>query len=144
MDFSERIKTKSKATQKSIRTAITNFEHFNKTILTPENIYDILQLWINFNHDKLNPKTVKLYFEHLKTFLYHQGFKLYQEDIKQKLDFPKIYEEEKHPLRLEEIQTVFEAIPYKKKTLYLFLISSGMRIGEACKIRKKDVILTLK
>ena len=144
MDFSEKIKVKAIQTQKSIKTAIRNFELFNKTELTNENIYDILQSWINYNDDKLNPKTIKLYFEHLKSYLYYKGFKLYQEDIKQKLTFPKAFEEEKHPLKLEEIQQILETAPYKKKALYLLLLSSGLRIGEACKLTKKDVYLTLK
>ena len=113
--------------------------------LTVDNVYDITQNWINHNFERgLNPKSIKLYFEHVKSYLYFLGFKIYQEDIKQKLVFPKIYEEEKHPLTLDEIIKILEAVSHKKKTLYLFLVSSGMRIGEAVQIRKKDIHLTLK
>jgi len=150
-EFFEKKATKSESIRKNIRSVFANYEEFCKCDLDvyfesfDKDVFSEIQKWINWNHKNgLNPATIRQYFVHLKSFLYHNGFKLTPQDVKEKLDFPKISEEEKHGLGYEEIQKIFEVIPYKKKALYTALISSGMRIGEAVKIKKKDLDLSLK
>ena len=144
MDFFDKLKTKAFKTRQIAQIAIKNFESLKKEV-TSENIYDVLQEWINLNHEGgLNPRSIKQYFNPIRSYLYHKGFKLHPQDIKENLNFPKIIEEEKYPLKLDEILLILDAVPYRKKALYLTLISSGMRIGEACKITKKDIDLSLK
>jgi len=56
--------------------------------------------------------------------------------------FPKIIKEEKYPLKQEEILKILEASKPHRKSLYLTLASSGMRIGEAVQLRKKELDFT--
>ena len=145
MDFYEKLSTKATSTQKHIKNSVENFKRFNKEWITNENLYDVIQVWINYRHKQgIQPSVIRHDFTNLKHYLYHLGFRLYEQDIREKLSFPTQFEEEKHPLGLDEILRIFEVISYKKKALYLVLISSGMRIGETCKIRKKDIVLSLK
>jgi len=51
--------------------------------------------------------------------------------------FPKQLKEEPFPLQLDAIRKILE-FAGKKKALYLTLLSSGIRIGEAIQLRKKD------
>jgi len=62
---------------------------------------------------------------------------MYKEDVKQNISLPKIPKEEKHPLSLEEIRKIIAEANFKKKGLYLTLLSSGMRVGETVQLKKK-------
>ncbi|MGI0010108.1 MAG: tyrosine-type recombinase/integrase, partial [Nitrosopumilaceae archaeon] len=81
-------------------------------------------------------------FSQLNGFLHYMGIKITKEDVRINLSFPKVIKEEPHPLQLEEVQKILEYTNGKKKGLYLSLLSSGMRIGEAVQLRKKDFDLS--
>jgi len=55
------------------------------------------------------------------------------------IDLPRRIAEEMHPLSVEEITRILGIASYRKKGLYLALLYSGMRIGEAVQVRKRDV-----
>ena len=154
--FQERISTKPKNTQVSINTALNNFDAFCqelfqrgkdeviKEFLKAERtaVYDTLQEWINWNLKKgKNPSSLKTWFSSINTYLYYNGLELSQRDVKENLDFPKIQEEERHPLSAEEIKKILGEVNYHYKSIILAQASSLMREGELLQIRKKHLAL---
>lgn len=100
--------------------------------------YDILQAWVNWlGKNNIIPSTVHTKFSALRRYFHYRGIKIYKEDIKVEITLPKIPKEEKHPLELSEIQKILREANFKKRALYLTLISSGMRVGEAVQLKKK-------
>jgi len=55
------------------------------------------------------------------------------------IDLLRRIAEEMHPLSVPEITRILDTASYRKKGLYLALLSSGMRIGEAVQVRRRDV-----
>lgn len=140
-------------TQRGIRQTISSFFSYcmEKGIGDPilfmkkseENCFDLLQGWINWNAQRrIASSTIKHKFSQLNGFLHYMGIKITKEDVRINLSFPKIIKEEPYPLQLEEVQKILEHTNGKKKGLYLSLLSSGMRIGEAIQLRKKDFDLS--
>ena len=99
--------------------------------------YEILQAWINWLSKNIIPSTINTKFSALRGYFHYRGIKMYKEDIRQEIKLPKIPKEEKYPLKLEEIQKILNEASFKKKTFYLTLLSSGMRVGEAVQLKKK-------
>ena len=160
--YFEKINVKSKSFCKSTRISIDYFESFLqekhqigvekfiKEILEimeekrTDAICDVCQSWINYLHlAKKSPQTIRNYFSFLKLYLHYRKIRLTTEDIKQSIDFPVQMSEEKYPLTDNMILDILGAASYAKRGLYLSLLSSGMRIGEAIQIRKKDVTVNL-
>ena len=143
--------TKAKNTMIVITTVLNNLEkfseeHFGQKDIIPDlkvvpedTLWDTLQQWINYNSDK-NPSTIKHWFSVIKKYLHHRGIKLNPDDVKENLDFPRKTTEELYSLQLSEINKILSASNYKKKTMYVCQISSGMRIGELVQIRKKHLV----
>ena len=102
--------------------------------------YDALQEWINGMG--LHPTTVRTYFSRIRQYLHYRGIKLDQLDIRQNLKFSTRYEEEMHPLDLEEFHLILEGCDQKRRILYLAQSSSGMRIGEMVRLRRKHLDTT--
>ena len=159
--FYEKIKTKAPSTQRNSEQAIDNFDKFCKENFEGRNseaiirevsairssnenaIFDILQEWANWNIEGgMAHSSLKTWFSLLNSYLYYRGIKLTSQDIRENLDFPKTIHEERHPLSLDNIRKIIQVASHKKKALYLALLSSGMRVGEAVRIRKKDLDIT--
>jgi len=140
--------------KRAIKAGLDNIEKFtkefyNKTLdgmieeFADEDVaFDVLQEWINWNGRRISPKTVKHYFVLVKPYLHYKGIKFHPLDIKENLTFPKILENEKHGITLDEIKTLFEHLNPKKKALYLCQLSSGIRVGELMRMRKSQLDLT--
>jgi len=152
--YYEKIAIRAPATQIGIKQSINSFFSYcmEKGMGDPllnmkkseENCFDLLQAWINWNYKRgLAASTVKENFSRLKGFLYYMGIRITKEDVKNNLDFPKVVKEEPYPLQLKDIQKILE-FTNKKKAFYLALLSSGMRMGEAVQLRRKDIDLTKK
>jgi len=160
--YLEKIKMKSRSFVKSTTIAIETFELFLqekhnisldgmiKEILSLDeekridNTCDVCQTWVNNLHqNKKSPQTIRNYFSFLKLYLHYRKIRLTTEDIKQSIDFPVQIRDEKYPLTDNIIMDILGAASYAKKGLYLSLLSSGMRIGEAIQIRKKDLFVDL-
>ena len=126
---------------------INKFEEFCKEKhgisldqITHGDVINLLQAWINHRHKQgIMPSTIKIQFTHLNQFLYYMGIKLFPQDIKNELTFPKKTTEELVPLQLSDIHQLFKHCNGRKQGLYLALLSSGMRIGELVQIKKKDL-----
>ncbi|MBI3842644.1 MAG: site-specific integrase [Thaumarchaeota archaeon] len=151
--YFEKISTQAIGTQRGIKQTISSFFSYcmEKGMGDPillmkkseEDCLDLLQGWINRNaQQQIAGSTIKHKFSQLNGFLHYMGIKMTPQDIRVNLKFPKIVKEEPYPLQLEEIQKILEHTNGKKKGLYLSLLSSGMRIGEAVQLRKKDFDLS--
>ena len=101
------------------------------------NSCDLLQQWINSITKRLSPSTIKVYLSHVKGYFNYRGIKLTSQDMVS-LNTPREAIEEKYPLSKDEIKQILDNANYKRKTLYLTLSSSLMRIGETVQLRKKD------
>jgi len=145
---------KSEASKDKAKYALANFTKFTKKyyqksvdelveeITDTEIAYDILQAWLNYMGKSFNPRTTINYFSVIRQYLHYKGVKFHPLDIKQNLVFPKLVEDEKYGLTSEDIKQILDSVPYRKKMLYLTQISSGMRIGEIVRLRKKHFDLT--
>ena len=150
--FMARNQTKDFKTLRGYNVAIDNFENYcmekhgkADVILElkefdKEQIYDFLQLWINWN-DHRNPSTIKGYFSKIKKYLYHRGIGLHQQDINEELEFRSIIQEERYGLTLDDIQTIIKPMRYKHRTQFICQLSSLMRIGELTMLKKKHLVL---
>ncbi len=104
---------------------------------------DVLQCWINWNSKKIQSNAMRIYFHHINDYLYYRGIKLDRRDTKT-LKFPKKIKRREYALILDDIQTIITPAKYSKKSLYLVLISSGMRINEVLRIKRENIDLECK
>ena len=111
-------------------------------IAEDEAIYDILQEWINWLD--IAPGTIPIYFTHMRTYLHWRGIKLNPLDVKLELDFPRPEQEELHPLMVEEIKKLLDVANYKNRTMYLCMLSAGLRPIEIAHIKKSNLELDKK
>ena len=161
--YLQKISSEPQGTQQNRIVTINNFERFvselyeEKTIesvieelkilkKTEEDkyfdaLYDLLQEWINWNTEQgIESSTQRTFFSYLRNYLYYRGIKTDQQDIKENLKFGKKIHVERHPLSQEEYRMIIDVIRNpKRKALFLLLGSSGMRIGEAMQLKKKDL-----
>ena len=110
-------------------------------------LYGVLQEWINWSKkNKIGNYTIRTRFSNLRKYLFHMGVKTNEQDIKEYLTFGKISREERYPLSSEEFRRIIEgcARTPRLQALFLTLGSSGMRIGEALNLKKKDLDFTKK
>ena len=101
------------------------------------NAIDVIQLFVNYLTKRVKPQTVKPYVGHVIDYFNYRGIKLSSLDRKS-VRYPKEIKEEKFPLSKDDIKSILDNSSYRRKTLYLVLLSSGMRIGETITLRKKD------
>lgn len=167
-DYLEKLSTVPKNTAENVRATINNFIKFTKEKhqTTPDKIceelvsikksegeeeyedslYNLLQEWIDWNVSKrAGAYSIRMRFSIIRSYLYHLGVKTNPQDIKQLLRFPKRINEERYPLKKQELRDLVLAQSRypKRQALYLACSSSGMRLGEALKIRKKDLDFSL-
>jgi len=157
--FEVKLSEYPKSTQNGYKYAINNFEAFTNSQLhesgdqviedllsLDENkqkdyTLDVLQKWVNWNSKKGTTKqTTRLYLSRLKIYLRNRGIKIVSDDIKDAFAKQlKPLKEEKYGLKLDDILKILDNARYHKKSLYLALLSSGMRINEAVQLRKEDL-----
>ena len=149
--YFERIQTLAKGTQLLTKFAVNNFENFSmekfgKVNIIPdiksspdEQVFDTLQMWINWASPSISPRTLQNRFHSIKNYLHYMGIKLHPLDIKQELTFPSFIEEELHGLTLEEIQMIVGTLQYKSKAMIICQLSALMRVGELVQLRKRHV-----
>lgn len=166
--YDEKLSTSPESTKRNKMLAVKTFERFcmekykkSSTIIIDEIIrikkeqsdeyedalYGMLQEWINWNKQRgMGNYTIRTQFSNLRKYLFHRGIKTDEQDIKEYLTFEKISREERYPLSLEEYQGIvggFSKYPHVQ-ALFLALGSSGMRIGEALSLKKKNLDFTKK
>jgi len=110
-------------------------------------LYGMLQEWIIWNKARgMGNYTIITQFSNLRKYLFHRKIKTNDQDIKEYLTFEKITREERYPMSSEEFRRIIEGFARNPRlqALFLTLGSSGMRIGEALHLKKKDLDLTKK
>lgn len=84
-----------------------------------------------------NPKTIKMYFGYVKTYLrVCHAIKLSLEDVKDYVKIEKPLKEARQPIPLPVLKTILHHANPLRRCMYLCLISSGMRIGELLSLKK--------
>ena len=156
--YFDKISVQAKGTQRNARFALKKFEDFvesrfdgrsSEDIISEllalkdakrdSSLFDLLQDYVNYMHSvAVVPNTIRNYFSMLKGYLTYRGLKIHQEEVKQNIKFPKTMHEEKHGLTIDEVKKILDNASPKRKALYLTLLSSGMRIEEACALRRRD------
>ena len=102
-------------------------------------LYTFLQDFINYmQKNNLKPNTIAVYFSAVKSFVRSQGIRINSDDIKDLVTRPTIIQELMHPLTREELKLLLDYSKPDRKTYYLTLSSSGMRIGESLSLKKSD------
>jgi len=154
----ESISSQAEGTKKNKRSALVDFDNFcNHTFhikdcepiieelqknKNTEQALDVLQDWINWSKGKRQPNGLRNYFVNINEYLYYRGIKLDRRDTRT-LKFPKLIKRKGYPLTLEEIQQIITPVSHIKKSMYLALISSGMRIEECLRVQRKHIDLSL-
>ncbi len=88
---------------------------------------------------KKSPKTIKSYFGFIKSYLRKcHGVRLTVDDIRDYVTFPKQRKEQRQPITLEQLKQIMTTASPKRKALYYVLVSSGMRLGEALTLTKRN------
>ena len=104
-----------------------------------EEFYLFLNGFVQFMTSSIHAHSVQTYLSFTKSYLRKQGFKIYNEDVKQFIDMPRLMKESKVPLEKPQIKKLFDnATPYMKMVI-TWLVSSGMRISELNNLEKDDV-----
>lgn len=108
-----------------------------------DEFYLFLNGFVQFMVKSLHPHSVQTYLSFIKSYFRKQGFKIYNEDVKQFIDMPRLNKESREPLTKKEIRLFVDyASPYMRMVI-LFLTSSGMRVSEFLQLKKEDVRLDL-
>jgi len=151
VSFMVKVSSKDIGTQAGYKVALNNLQNFclekyakadfiaELKERNTEQVFDFLQEWINWNKTR-SPRTVKVLFSRIKKYLHYRGIKLDLQDIKEELDFPRIFDEELYPLTLDDIHRITAQMQYSQKTQFICQLSSLMRIGEMVQLKKKNLI----
>lgn len=111
-----------------------------KEIQKDPQFYQYLNLFVQYmNEQKLHPHSVRSYFSSIKGYLRSQGFRIYNEDIKQFVKLPKLLKEQKVALEKNTIQTMLKKADKELKIIILGLVTSGMRSSELLQLKKSDL-----
>lgn len=92
---------------------------------------------------EFSPATIRNYFSFVRSYLRRFGIKTYKEDIREFVKLPRKIKERKEPLSRDIAKRIIEVSDPKYVMLWLFLIATGMRIGEAMECRKSWLDLSL-
>jgi len=148
--FIDHIATKDPKTVLAYNNRIDNFEmycaekHGRAEIIDilKKDWPDILQLYINWLAKDHAPSTVWNYFTSIRKYLHYRGVRITKDDVDDDLELPKKVEKDMHPLQLNEIRRILDSIKdHRNKVLFMFQLSSGVRIGELVQLQKKHFIL---
>lgn len=104
-----------------------------------EDFYLFLNNIVEFFGNTLSPRGVSAYFSFVKDYYRKNGYRIYNEDIKQFIDMPKLIKEKKVPLERQQIETLVENASRSMKGIIYCLVSSGMRSSEFLQLEKKDI-----
>lgn len=87
----------------------------------------------------LHPRTIRTYFNQIKLYLRSNNIRIYNEDVKTFVRFPKILKEEKIPLDKKIIQKLIDHSDNHMKFVILALVSSGCRVSEILQLLYSDL-----
>lgn len=102
-------------------------------------LYVFLNEYIQYlTNKKTHPKTIRIYFMFVRSFLRQWGIRIYNEDVKQFCNFPKQVKELRQPLTSEMINKLYTLAGNKYRSIILNAVSSGARIGEILQSKPQD------
>jgi len=105
--------------------------------------FSVLQEFVNWLIDgKLSNATVNMYSQIITYFFSFYGIRVHPIDLRHNVKKPKKIKEKLHVITKQEIQKILNQSIEKRKTLYLTLIGSGMRIQECVSLRKSNFDLS--
>lgn len=130
-----------------IHTLLAKQESARKEGITSNSVYTFLDNYVNWldsdytprHFAKLSPTTIRHYYDYLAKYLRYCGLSIDPITLKNFVALPKMFKEQPIPIELKHIITLVENADKLRKALYLTLISSGIRIGEATQLRKRDL-----
>jgi site-specific recombinase XerD len=140
----------SERTKQSYATALNNFENFcyqqtqdlevikKLKKIEDDELWSFLQNWIDSNSN-LEPGSVKIFFSHIKKYLYFCGIKITNQEVNDNLKFVTANKKPLYLLTQKEIAQILNELSYRDKTLFLCQISSGLGIGELVQLTKSDL-----
>jgi len=84
-------------------------------------------------------KTISVYFGFVKSYLrLCHKIKLSVEDVKDYVTFPTQRKDPRVPLELHQLKKIVSNATVKRRALYYVLVTSGMRLGEALSLTKRN------
>lgn len=86
-------------------------------------------------------RSIRIYIMFVKSYLRFHGIKIYNDDIKQFVNFPKLIRERRQPLTEEMIIKLLQNASPKYQVIILCLVSSGARISEWLQAKVSDLDL---
>ncbi len=87
-------------------------------------------------------KTIQLYFSWIKLYLRTvHGIKIASEDIKDLVTFPNQPKYQREALTIKQLKAIMNNASPERRALYYILVSSGMRVGEALTLTKRNLYL---
>lgn len=103
-------------------------------------IWDFLQGFVSYLKTRgLTAVSIRSSFKRIKPYVaYRLEVKIHNEDVKTEVKFPGKLKYKRHGLSKEEIKKILDYASPARKALYLTLLSSMMRIQEACQLKKRD------
>ena len=111
----------------------------DKFVSFMEKDHDEIQVNRNATFKAKEPKTIKLYFSFIKSYLrICHGIRLTTEDIQDYIQFPKHRKEPRRPISIKTLKLLFGKCDPKRRALYYVLITSGMRLGEGLSLKKAN------
>jgi len=87
---------------------------------------------------ELSPTTIGNYFFEIIQFLRYNEISIDNNMLKQFVSLPKKLKELPQPIILDEINILVNNANEIRSAMYLTLVSSGIRLGEALQLRKQD------
>ncbi len=89
---------------------------------------------------KKSHSTIKNYFGFTKSYIRQvHGIKISSEDINDFVTFPEELKYQREALTLKQLKAIMSNAGAQRRALYYVLISSGMRLGEALTLTKKNI-----
>ncbi len=88
---------------------------------------------------ELAPTTIRGYFSEIIQFLRYNEISIDNNMLKQFVSLPKKLKELPQPITIDEINILVNNADKIRSAMYLTLVSSGIRVGEALQLRKQDI-----
>jgi integrase len=87
-----------------------------------------------------NPRSIRTYFSFIKSYLrLCHDVKISSEDIADYVQFPKTRKEPRKPVSIEQLKAIMNNASPKRRALYYVLVTSGIRLGEALTLTKRNI-----
>jgi len=134
----------SKSTKATYRTALTKFHQRFGEIYTPENLEDAIKTWIMELRSHYTPKTINTYITAILSFYRDHGIELDEKSwryIRKRLLPPAKPSTFDKAGTHEEWKRILSHMSLAGRSLFLFLLSTGCRIGETLQLKVSDLDL---